>query len=204
MDLKVIKEKLNKWGFDKDGELSLRNAPKWLFGSVIVLFLLFFISSLIFGNFGADATTGAFGDSFGPLTSLFSGLAFAGLIYTVLLQRQELKLQRIELEDSRKEFIYNRHVELVYRETSDLLQLGSELSYLFDAKRYDLSTALAFVDSRADVNCKIFVKNNLESLAQFYKRMYVSLTQIQSIVNQDVNDGKLVLDDLKKLSIYIL
>jgi len=45
---------------------------------------------------------GAFGDSFGFVNSLFSGLAFAGVIYAILLQREELKLQRIDIEDSRK------------------------------------------------------------------------------------------------------
>lgn len=40
---------------------------------------------------------GVFGDSFGLLTSLFSGLAFYGIIITILLQREELQLQRIEL-----------------------------------------------------------------------------------------------------------
>jgi hypothetical protein len=49
------------------------------------------------------AKAGVFGDSFGVVTSLFSGLAFAGIIVTILLQRQELtesreifKLQRFE------------------------------------------------------------------------------------------------------------
>lgn len=41
--------------------------------------------------------SGAFGDSFGLLTSLFSGLAFSILIITVTLQREELALQRQEL-----------------------------------------------------------------------------------------------------------
>jgi hypothetical protein len=36
------------------------------------------------------------------LESLFSGWAFAGLVCTVLLQREELKLQREELEDTKK------------------------------------------------------------------------------------------------------
>ena len=40
---------------------------------------------------------------FGGLTSLFSGLAFAGLIYTINLQRRELQLQRKELRETRKE-----------------------------------------------------------------------------------------------------
>jgi hypothetical protein len=46
---------------------------------------------------------GTFGDSFGAINSLFSGLAFAGVIFTILLQRRELSLQREELNLTRKE-----------------------------------------------------------------------------------------------------
>lgn len=46
---------------------------------------------------------GTFGDMFGAVNALFSGLAFAGLIYAVLLQRKELELQRRELELTRTE-----------------------------------------------------------------------------------------------------
>lgn len=42
--------------------------------------------------------SGVFGDSFGLLTSLFSGLAFAGLIITIVMQKNELALQREELK----------------------------------------------------------------------------------------------------------
>lgn len=42
--------------------------------------------------------SGVFGDSFGVLTSLFSGLAFAGLIITIVMQKDELALQREELK----------------------------------------------------------------------------------------------------------
>lgn len=45
----------------------------------------------------------AFGDTFGALNALFAGLAFAGIIYTILLQREELQLQRKELELTREE-----------------------------------------------------------------------------------------------------
>ena len=40
---------------------------------------------------------GEFGDMFGGVNALFSGLAFAGVIYAILLQRRELQLQREEL-----------------------------------------------------------------------------------------------------------
>lgn len=46
---------------------------------------------------------GPFGDMFGFSNSLFSGLAFAGIIYTIYLQRQELRLQREELRLQRDE-----------------------------------------------------------------------------------------------------
>lgn len=44
-----------------------------------------------------------FGDMFGAANALFSALAFAALIYTVLLQRAELRLQRQELKENRAE-----------------------------------------------------------------------------------------------------
>lgn len=46
---------------------------------------------------------GVFGDKFGAINALFSGLAFAGLIITLLYQKEELKLQREELAQTREE-----------------------------------------------------------------------------------------------------
>ncbi len=46
---------------------------------------------------------GTFGDMFGAINALFSGLAFAGVIFAILLQRKELSLQRKELELTRNE-----------------------------------------------------------------------------------------------------
>lgn len=47
---------------------------------------------------------GTFGDKFGFVNSLFSGLALAGIIYSIFLQQNELSLQRDELKETRKEF----------------------------------------------------------------------------------------------------
>lgn len=47
---------------------------------------------------------GTFGDMFGAINALFSGLAFAGLIVTLLYQKEELTLQREELKATRDEF----------------------------------------------------------------------------------------------------
>jgi hypothetical protein len=58
--------------------------------------------------FEPAAEDGQFGDQFGAVTSLFSGLAFVGLVWTLVLQRQELSLQRKELENTRLEFKLQR------------------------------------------------------------------------------------------------
>jgi hypothetical protein len=47
------------------------------------------------------AGRGQFGDLFGGVNALFTGLAFAGVIYTILLQSNELELQREELRLNR-------------------------------------------------------------------------------------------------------
>ncbi len=64
----------------------------WSFSYLLILFLI-----------PLETNRGTFGDSFGAINSLFSGLAFAGIIYTIFLQRKELSLQRLELMETRKE-----------------------------------------------------------------------------------------------------
>ena len=47
---------------------------------------------------------GVYGDLFGFANTLFSGLAFVGVIAAILIQSEELKLQRNELKETRAEF----------------------------------------------------------------------------------------------------
>lgn len=76
------------------------------FGLVLIAVVLAQIvyGFVIFRVFGSDmAVRGQFGDLFGAVNALFTGLAFAGVIYTILLQRHELELQRDELRLTREE-----------------------------------------------------------------------------------------------------
>ncbi len=50
-----------------------------------------------------DSTRGAFGDMYGVVNALFSGLATGGVILAILLQRLDLKIQRQELKNSIKQ-----------------------------------------------------------------------------------------------------
>ncbi|MFM5589266.1 putative phage abortive infection protein [Aeromonas rivipollensis] len=51
---------------------------------------------------------GVFGDSFGALNTLFSGLAFSGIIVSIFLQSQDLKLNRAEIKLNREEIEQTR------------------------------------------------------------------------------------------------
>lgn len=63
-----------------------------MLGGVACLFLLNLSMVFFVPN---DSTRGTFGDQFGAVNALFSGLAFTGLIYTIILQRRDLEIQRI-------------------------------------------------------------------------------------------------------------
>jgi len=66
------------------------------------IFLAWCLSFIIlFQVFGSPENAGAFGDSFGAVNALFSGLAFLGVILAIVLQRQELIEQRLEIRNSR-------------------------------------------------------------------------------------------------------
>ncbi len=72
---------------------------------LIVLVILIWIVSTIVILLSLDnwSDRGTFGDLFGAVNALFSGLAFAGLIYTIYLQKQDLIIQRREIELNRNE-----------------------------------------------------------------------------------------------------
>ena len=60
-----------------------------LFKLILAIVLIWTVSAVAI-IYGMDnwSNRGTFGDLFGAVNALFSGLAFAGLIYTIVLQRE--------------------------------------------------------------------------------------------------------------------
>lgn len=58
---------------------------------------------------------GLFGDKFGAVNALFSALAFAGIIFSFFLQRRDLKYQRDEIIETRKEFTIQNNTLKIQR-----------------------------------------------------------------------------------------
>lgn len=69
-----------------------------------IIFLAWVLSGIITYYAASNwSDRGTIGDMFGAVNSLFSGLAFAALIYTIIMQREEIKMNREEIVLNRKE-----------------------------------------------------------------------------------------------------
>jgi hypothetical protein len=90
---------------------SLKKSPNfWIVFWIILVTLIWSISWWLITRFGGfcEEQAGSFGDSFGAVNALFTGLAFAVLIYTIYQQQRQFSLERFEtnffqlLEDHNK------------------------------------------------------------------------------------------------------
>lgn len=83
-----------------------RQHKPWIIFAIAVIFIiavcLLFVCFMKEQPWGMDKR-GQFGDMFGVLGAVFSGLAFAGLIVTLIQQHDDLKLQREDLRLQRQE-----------------------------------------------------------------------------------------------------
>lgn len=84
-------------------------------GLLVIAIAIIYSFSIDF-MYGNKTDGASVGDSFGALNAIFSGLAFSGVILTVVMQKDELKLQREELKDTRKEFQMGRATNVIYKQ----------------------------------------------------------------------------------------
>lgn len=97
--LNTVKQHLSQlWSWPK--------AVRLMLVAVLVALIVsgwFYYGSQMEEHFKSPADRATHGDMYGGLNALFSGLAFAGIIVTLVLQREELELQRQELRYTREE-----------------------------------------------------------------------------------------------------
>ncbi|HZF62346.1 MAG TPA: hypothetical protein VEZ52_12090 [Desulfovibrio sp.] len=75
-----------------------------LFWKAALLVIIIWAASalLLYWSVEDFSKSGTFGDSFGVLNTLFSGLAFAGIIVSIKMQNDEMREQRKELQKQKK------------------------------------------------------------------------------------------------------
>ena len=106
------------------GGINTKKWNTWVFVIVLVLYLGYFsvMCWLFPGNL---EKRGQFGDMFGALGALFSGLAFAGLIITIMQQREDLKNQRDEINLQRQDL--EAQTEALRLQKEEIAQTNEEL-----------------------------------------------------------------------------
>ena len=103
---------------NKDYSAKIWVIPVLVFVGVIILYAMFWW--IVDSSITDAQLRGVFGDKFGAVNALFSGLAFAGLIITLFLQKSELALQREELQLTREEMKSQRSEFVKENETLKL------------------------------------------------------------------------------------
>ena len=121
---------------------------KWIMkykGLIILIALVLFIQSiawiLIITILPKWTERGSFGDMFGAVNTLFSGLAFASIVYAIFLQRADLKVQSDVLAQQKKDYeIQKEDLELnrkelkksadAQRKQAELLQRSARITGL--------------------------------------------------------------------------
>jgi|GEM_PF-4986587 len=151
----------------KDNRIIWIGAPVAIFFVWIIWYNNFNIICYLWPDSYIPSDANEIGDSFGVINSLFSGLAFAGLIVAILLQRKELKLQREELKETREEF--HEQTE-IYQKQNELIKIQIENEYLI----------------RADNIIKIKLDKLLKSIDDVVISTYRQPNNISTIISQSI------------------
>lgn len=109
--------------------------------TIPIVVILLWVYNYFFLISWENSLRGTIGDMYGPINALFSGLAFCGIIFTISLQRKELKLQREELTNTRKEFeIQNETLKIQRFENTffNLLNLHHQIVNSMDITYYKM------------------------------------------------------------------
>jgi hypothetical protein len=91
---------------------------------------------------------GTFGDMFGAVNAVFSGLAFGGIIITIWMQKHELELQRKELISTRTEL----HRSASSQERSEEALSKQAANLKASAKLSALSTLVEYYNRELEKN----------------------------------------------------
>lgn len=176
----------------------------WLFVGVIILFILNGTLTLFIGGW---SDRGTFGDQFGAVNALFSGLAFAGLIITILLQRRDLRLQRKDLRMQRKELQLNRQemesqTAEFEKQNATLLKQTFETTFFHMLELHKQNVQEINVQGAKGRDSMVML---IDTLNRLYYSVYQGLEEIIEYKNPDVDiikEAKLIVckwnDEIKR------
>lgn len=140
--------------------------------SIIIIVTFFAYFFIIKGMYPDITKRGLFGDMFGGLNTLFSGLAFIGVIYAIILQKEELGLQREELKLTREELKKSAEAQI---------KSGKALSV--QVKQMEKSARL----------------NALTTLIDFYTRIAASYGEDFLSARREIQKAEIYIHEVKQI-----
>lgn len=150
---------------------------------------------------------GTFGDMFGAINALFSGLALFGIIISILIQQKELNSQREELEQTREEFKTSRITSILFKQVEflnssiDKLKFYPSGQYQFDGDRTidDFTYILSELEgSRQPKGIKVLIEENSTNISKIIRRVHSALKNFEEILDSSGLETKEELQ-IKKL-----
>ncbi|MCT4654352.1 MAG: putative phage abortive infection protein [Cohaesibacter sp.] len=148
---------------EENKEIKLRH----LVWAVIAIGALW-VGNLLIGTFCLTSQTrGIYGDMFGAVNSLFSGLALAGLVYAILLQRQEIGLAKQDANRTKK--MLEDQTEHLEKQNKRTEQQMFESTFFQMLKL--LSDLVDQMDLRRDNSQKVIITTGKDVFPVFVKRV---------------------------------
>ncbi len=164
----------------------------WLFLLVFLVWTGFIFVGPALIKLAPDTSSqdiGTFGDMFGSLNALFSGLAFAGLIVAIVIQNKELKLQNDTLELQKDEL---RQTREVFEEQSETLKKQQFESTFFQmvSLHNDIINSIQIRDKNGREAFNLLFKDTLGVVNSFFShgRLPEPLNSVSPLIEQEIKN----------------
>lgn len=163
---------------------------KIIIGILTVLIIWAFSGYLI--SLIDPVNRGSFGDMFGAINALFSGLALFGIVLSILIQQKELNSQREELEETRKEFKTNRITSILFKQVEflnssiDKLKFYPSGQYQFDGAKtlHDFTFKLNELETTQQAKgIKVLIEENSNNISIIITRVHSALKNFEEILS---------------------
>lgn len=135
---------------------------------------------------------GSFGDMFGAVNALFSGLALFGIVLSILIQQKELNSQREELQETRKEFKTNRITSILFKQVEflnssiDKLKFYQSGQYQFDGVKSldDFTYILNELEiTQQPKGIKVLIEANSNNISIIITRVHSALKNFEGVLS---------------------
>ena len=151
--------------------------------TIIVIVIWLVLPSVLYFIFPASniasSERGQFGDMYGVLTSLFSGLTMIGLVYTIIQQQEDLGIARTSLAKQHEELELNREeLQLNREELKETRKEFIQQNKTLRLQRFE-NTFFNMIKLHTDI-VNSFEKNE-RSFLYYYNRSLTVLTPYQSL-----------------------